>query len=152
MEIITPHQLSRAVYEAHSGNGFEAHKGISIQQPWAYKIELLEKWVEVRSRPTKYRGDFIVCASRNMAPALSLGYSGLDYGVTIAQVELYDCKRLADMTLEELAATCLPPAEWERYENHYGYMLRNVRPLERRPVRGQLGIFNLYCTAGYITP
>lgn len=124
-------------------------KALSVKQPYAGLIASGKKKIEVRSRPTKYRGQLLICASKDGQPSPS----ALSYGCTLAFVDLYDCKPLSELTEEEWQQTMLLPdtmAIVKSLRKGYAWMLRDARPVIEFPVRGQLGIFNLVYTKGVI--
>lgn len=120
-------------------------KALSVKQPYAEYIASGEKTIEVRSKPTKYRGEIVICSSKDGRPK----EDAPGYGCTLAKVELYDCKPLSDLTSEEWEKTKLPKDMVERFVKNgigYGWFLKNPVPLKHVPIRGQLGIFNLVLT------
>lgn len=124
-------------------------KALSVKQPYAGMIAIGEKTIEVRSKPTKYRGQLLICASKD---GKDDGVPG--YGCTLAFVELYDCKPLSELTPQEWADTKLTGIEAARAKEKggYGWFLRDVRRVIEFPVKGQLGIFNLIYTKDVIIP
>lgn len=124
-------------------------KALSVKQPYAEYIASGEKTIEVRSKPTKYRGEIVICSSKDGRPS----ENAPGYGCTLAKVELYDCKPLSMLTPEEWEKTKLPQDMMERYKSNatgYGWFLRNPTQLKHVPIRGQLGIFNLVLTKGVV--
>jgi len=99
------------------------------------------KQIEVRSKPTKYRGDLLVCSSATPV------YPGKISGATLGFVELYDVKPVYEFTLEDWAGTCINNVEErDKYKNGYGWFVRNPRKVVEMPIKGQLGIYNLVYT------
>lgn len=90
-------------------------KALNIKQPYANQILSGEKTEEFRRWKTAFRGDFVVVSSKN--PAIEPA------GCAICLAELYDVK------------------EYEKGD--YGFLLRNIRPLENIPVRGKLKFFDV---------
>lgn len=103
-----------------------------------------EKTIELRSRKTNYRGDLLVCSS-----ARPDDLPGHMAGVTCGFVELYDVKSVEEFTQEDWEATCIP--ENERPRKGWGWLMRNPRPVVEMPIKGQLGVYNLYVPKGDIT-
>lgn len=120
----------------------DAYKALSVKQPYAGYIANGEKTIEVRSKPTTYRGQLLICASKSGQP--EKGAPG--YGCALAIVYLYDCKHTSMLTEEEWKQTKLPPHS----VNGYAWFIRLGRKVNPKPVRGQLGIFNLIYTKGEI--
>jgi len=91
-------------------------KALSIKQPWADQIAQGSKKIEYRSWNTKFKGDFVVVASKS--PSIE----GLPTGCTICLAELYD-------------VTGQP--------GDYQWHLRNIRPLPPVPIQGRLRFFEI---------
>ena len=126
-------------------------KALSVKQPYAGYIATGEKQIEVRSKPTKYRGQLLICASRDGKPS----DDAPGYGCTLAFVELYGCMPLSELTDKQLAQTKLPAnivQELKTKGRGWGWMFRNPRRVIEFPVKGQLGIFNLVYTKDVIIP
>ena len=124
-------------------------KAVSVKQPYAEYIASGIKGIEVRSKPTKYRGKLLICASRDGKPS----DTAPGYGCTLAFVELYDCKPLSELTTEEWNRTKLPGTLIEELRvkgRGFAWLLRNPRRVIEYPIKGQLGIFNLVFTKGVI--
>lgn len=124
-------------------------KALSVKQPYAEYIASGIKCVEVRSKPTKYRGQLLICASKSGQPEENT--SG--FGCCLAFVELYDCKPFAELTPNDWESTRLPGDVIEsliKSDNGFGWFLRNPQRVIEFPVKGQLGIFNLVYTKGVI--
>ena len=126
-------------------------KALSVKQPYAEYIASGVKGIEVRSKPTKYRGEILICASRD-------GKTSDDapgYGCTLAFVELYDCKPLSELTDDEWNRAKLSGdlrAKLQSKGSGWAWFLRNPRRVIEFPVKGQLGIFNLVYTKDVIMP
>ena len=95
-------QYSVKQYDAEKHDIFKA---LSVKQPYAGYIASGEKTIEVRSRPNKYRGKLLICASKD---GMSKTGDSNRYGCTIAFVQMYDCKPLSELTDEEWKRTKLP--------------------------------------------
>lgn len=124
-------------------------KALSVKQPYAGYIADGLKKIEVRSKPTKYRGRLLICASKDGKP----DNNAPGYGCTLAFVDLYDCKPLSELTPEEWEQTKLPTYLVEKIRESgkgYGWFLKNPRKVIEFPVKGQLGIFNLVYTKDVI--
>jgi len=127
---------------------------VTVKQPYASDLitteysdgefEFAVKSIEVRSRKTSFRGDLMICS------AASPEIYGLESGVTLGIVELYDVKPAKDFTAEDWENTRIPESEQHHYKNGYGWMMRNPRRVIEHPVKGQLGIYNLIYTKDLI--
>ena len=100
-------------------------KALSIRQPWANLIAPGDKTIEVRSRPTKYRGPLLIVSAKRPAvpPA----------GCALAVVNLVDCRPMTEA--DE------PAAMAKREPDQWAWVLTDIRRIEPRPFRGQLGLF-----------
>jgi hypothetical protein len=103
-------------------------KAISLKQPWANLVASGKKTIETRKWATKYRGDLVICSSRN--PKIE------PYGKAICIVELYDIKPMRKEHEEKACIKVYPKAQ--------AWFFRNIRPINPPiPVKGQLNIFDL---------
>ncbi|MDO8982997.1 ASCH domain-containing protein [Cypionkella sp.] len=126
---------------------------LSIRQPWAWAIINAGKDIENRSWPTKQRGPICIHAAKGMTKdeysdanrfiqrnvgAVDqvwlnrwLGVTAaeflLDRGGIIGTAEIVDCVEASD-------------SPW--FFGTYGFVLRNVQPVEFIPVKGALGFFD----------
>jgi hypothetical protein len=127
-------------------------KALSIRQPWAWAIIHAGKDIENRSWPTRFRGRFLVHASKGMTPDeyedcldtmhnISIShpfpaglvlptFEALERGGIIGSVELVDC----------VEGTLFNSNPW--FFGPYGFRLANPEPLPFHPVRGALGFFD----------
>ena len=103
-----------------------------------------KKTIEVRSKNTSYRGDVLICS------AASPVYPGMESGVTLGLVELYDVKPIKEFTPEDWENTRIPKEKRAKITKGYGWLMRNPRRVIEFPVKGQLGIYNLVYTKGCI--
>lgn len=125
-------------------------KALTVKQPYAsnllrfsHKIgenTFAEKSIEVRRKPIKYRGDILICSSQT-----PLVY-GLESGVSIGLVELYDIKPIEEFTSEDWENTMIPEEKRDFFKKGFGWLMRNPRRVIEFPVSGQLGIWNLVYT------
>jgi hypothetical protein len=132
-------------------------KSISIRQPWASLILKAGKDVENRCWPTRFRGRILIHAAKGMTRderedaidfavhAIRAGHPGetahtttlrelgfafedLPRGGIIGSVEIVDCVRIS-------------ASPW--FVGKYGFLLRDPQPLPFRPLKGQLGFFDV---------
>jgi len=138
-------------------------KALSVKQPWAQLIVGGHKTIETRTWGTSYRGDFLLCSSlkpdHNAAEYTGCLYNGnfgrlieepedvggwcdagctacfrsLARGQALAVVRLVGCRPMTEA--DEAAACC------NTYDGAFAWVLDNVRPLQRFPVKGRLGIW-----------
>ena len=116
-------------------------KSLSIRQPWAWAIIDGGKDIENRTWPTKFRGRFLVHASKGFdRDGFIFMFSNLDrlglislplyfeQGGVIGSVELIDCIKTSGSV-------------W--FKGRYGFVLANPEPIQFKPCKGQLGFFDL---------
>lgn len=125
-------------------------KALTVKQPYATALAALAyeengtrfavKSIEVRSKNNKYRGDIMICS------AASPEIHGLESGVSIGLVEMYDVKKCAEFTPEDWENTRIPPEDRHKYKKCFGWFMRNPRRVIEFPVKGQLGLFSLVYT------
>lgn len=126
-------------------------RALTVKQPYAndlvtpaYKDEdenvYAVKSIEVRSRRTQYRGDILICSSAKPC------YPGMQSGVTLGLVELYEIKPVSEFTEEDWENTRIPSYKREMIKDGYGWLMRNPRRVIEYPVKGQLGLYNLTYT------
>lgn len=112
-------------------------KALSIKQPYANLIACGRKTLEIRSWSTNYRGPFIVCASAK--PDTGWIFPESDLGKRICIVDLVD---VVEWTREMSNSAYVSEEEWR--PGQWAWVLRNPRPVERIPVKGRLGWFELH--------
>jgi len=123
-------------------------KALSIRQPWAWLIIHGGKDIENRDWPTKFRGRVLVHAAKGMtrdewsdawgfshgsganpkAVESGLTFGNIDRGGIVGSVEIVGCVTGSD-------------SRW--FMGHYGFVLRDPKPLPFTPLRGQLGFFDV---------
>ena len=102
------------------------------------------KSIEVRSKPTKYRGKLLICSSKTPV------YPNYMSGSTLGFVELYDIKPVSEFTDEDWNKTRIPVADRSKIKRGYGWLMRNPRRVVEYPVHGQLGIYTVVYDKGEI--
>lgn len=113
-------------------------KALSVNEPYAGEIRDGIKTIELRNQKTKYRGDLLICSTVNKKTK--------EPGQTLAFVELYEVKKVSELTAQEISWARVDEKVFNKFKNGYAWMLRKPRPLIEFPVKGQLGIFNLIFT------
>ena len=108
----------------------EKIRAISLHQPWASYIANGFKTIETRTWETSYKGDIVICSTKN--PKIE----GLPCGMALCIAEIYGCRRM--LNRDEEAAMCIyEPGRWS-------WLLRNIRKIEPPfAVRGRQGIFEI---------
>jgi hypothetical protein len=117
-------------------------KFLSIRQPWAYAIMHLGKDIENRSWSTKFRGRILVHASLNWDGHPSDALDDLRGWSADAQVEpppsIESVKRGGFVGSVEIV-DCVTESSSRWFEGAFGFVLRDPRPMDFIPARGQLG-------------
>ncbi|MGC8888337.1 MAG: ASCH domain-containing protein [Verrucomicrobiia bacterium] len=118
-------------------------KAITILQPWAWVILYGNKDIENRVWKTEYRGKVLLHAGKNFPldyyyycsgyliqehKILLPPYDKIPLGAIVGIADLVDCVKKSDSI-------------W--FEGPYGFVLRNVKPLEPIPCKGALNIWDV---------
>lgn len=118
-------------------------KALAIRQPWAWAILNAGKDVENRPRPTKIRGRILILASAGMtAGEYQVGAHTIDFVAGKAVPALKDLQRggiVGSVEIVDCVADSRSPWAFEGYQ----YVLRDARPMQFIPYKGQLGFFNV---------
>lgn len=117
-------------------------KSLSIRQPWAWAIIYGGKEVENRTWPTKFRGRFLVHASKSFDQK---GYEWIAnnenrLGLQLPQIEEF---RLGGIigSIEIFDCVANHGSLW--FFGPYGFVLRNPEPMRFKECKGKLGFFDL---------
>ncbi|MEK9184782.1 MAG: ASCH domain-containing protein [Patescibacteria group bacterium] len=102
-------------------------KALCLREPWASMIKTGRKTIETRTWKTNYRGDILLCASKNPESEIS--------GKAFAIAELIDCRKMVKQ--DEKLACC------EVYPKANSWILKNIRIIKLFPVKGKLGLFDI---------
>ncbi len=110
-------------------------KALSIHAPHATAIAGNEKKIEVRSWRTKHRGDLLICSSGKIVDGWD---RFLPVGHAIAIVDLTNCRNFtkSDCDAAMISINQMP-------ENHYAWILDNIRPIKPVKIKGKQRIFNV---------
>ena len=145
-------------------------KVITIIQPWASLIALGEKMIETRSWATKYRGEILIHAGKQIDKVSMqkeeylkvLKKHGIENaeqlptGVILAKCKIDRCLKMLDTRLDIVEEEhCIlddgamgmvvsgQEYKFGFYEaNRYGWILKDIEQIEHIPVRGKLGLWN----------
>lgn len=103
-------------------------KALSIRQPWAWRILHEGKDIENRDWPTRFRGWFLIHASKGVdaEDRAEVSEKNMPLGGIVGMAEIVDCVTESD-------------SEW--FFGTYGFVLANVRPLPFIPCKGSLSFF-----------
>lgn len=119
-------------------------KALSIRQPWAWLILNAGKDIENRDWPTRFRGRFLIHASKGMTrdeydyafdPLWRMGatlqlpsFGELERGGIVGEADLVDC---------------VTESESLWFRGKFGFVLATVKQLPFRPYKGMLGFFEV---------
>lgn len=117
-------------------------KTLSIRQPWAWLIIHGGKDIENRSWHTKFRGRFLVHASKGMN---RIDYAWVkrfaaERGVTIPPFEELERGGIVG-SVELVDSVDHSDSPW--YMGEKGFALRDPRPLDFVPIKGRLQFFEV---------
>jgi hypothetical protein len=125
-------------------------KVLSIRQPWAWLIIHGGKDIENRTWPTKFRGHFLVHASKGMTrkeyiEVLDYIEKRIDVNPEFAGVynrlPLFEELELGGIIGEVTLVDCVIKSDSPWFFGTYGFVLKDVKPLMFTPLKGMLGFF-----------
>ncbi len=116
-------------------------KALSIKQPYAELILSGRKTIEIRKWNTKFRGEFLIHASKNSdkKSMKKFGFDNLPLGAIVGKARLIDVKKYIDS--KEFKNNYNEHLATEDFGN-YGFLLDNVKKLEIKECKGFLGFWN----------
>lgn len=111
-------------------------KTISLHQPWASYIADGLKTIETRTKPTRFRGELLICSTKKIDKNRPASFRQLPYGKAVAIVEIYGCRRMVKADVE--FAMC----PWSA--DRWSWLFRNIRAIkEPFPVKGRQGFYEV---------
>lgn len=116
-------------------------KALSLKQPFAELIVSGKKKIELRKWNTKFRGEFLVHASKipDKRAMERFGFKELPCGFIVGKVKLVDVKKY-DNEEEHKKDKDLHLAS--SYWGDYGFILENPQRMEKIPINGKLGFWD----------
>ncbi len=120
-------------------------KALSLKQPWAELIVSGKKTIEIRSWNTKFRGEFIVHASKQPSEEAMkrMGYTILPTGCIVGKAMITGVKEYH--TIEEFEKDSdkhfAKGYTWKG--KLYGFIIENAQRIPERPLKGQLNFFEV---------
>lgn len=117
-------------------------KALSIRQPWAWAILHAGKDIENRTWATSFRGPVCIHAAKGMTNREYLDFEGtygMDPRFTVPEPEELPRGGIIG-TAEIVGCVCKSNSPW--FFGRWGFVLRNVQPVEFIPVKGALGFFD----------
>jgi ASC-1-like (ASCH) protein len=117
-------------------------KALSVKQPFAELIVSGKKRVELRKWNTKFRGVFLVHASKvpDKEAMEGFGFSELPLGCVVGKAEIVNVKKYSDEEdLKRDKGLHLANGGW----GLFGFVLENVRRVNEIPCKGKLGFWEV---------
>jgi hypothetical protein len=123
-------------------------KCLSLRQPYAELLVSGKKTVELRKWNTKFRGKFLIHASRNVnrdkCKSLGIDYTELATGMIIGRATLFDIKKY-DNKAQFIKDKNMHFADSNLFDSHlYGFKIKDAQRLRHPiPFSGKLGFFEV---------
>ena len=124
-------------------------KCLSLKQPYADLLAFGEKTIELRKWNTRFRGEFLIHASKNIdiqaCERLDIDIDKLTIGAIIGSAFLYDFKEYSNQeeyNKDKQKHFSIVTKYFEGYK--YGFLIRNARLFKKSiPYRGKLRFFEV---------
>ena len=124
-------------------------KCLSLKQPYADLLAFGEKTIELRKWNTRFRGEFLIHASKNIdiqaCERLEIDIDKLTIGAIIGSAFLYDFKEYSnqeEFNKDKQKHFSIVTKYFEGYK--YGFLIRNARLFKKSiPYRGRLRFFEV---------
>lgn len=110
-------------------------KCLSIKQPYAWLIANGLKDIENRDWPARYRGDFLIHAGK-VPDKSAYDWIKQEFGIDIPEN-----LPLGGIVGKATITDCVTKSDSPWFFGKYGFVIKNARPLEFYPCRGQLYFF-----------
>lgn len=117
-------------------------KALSIRQPWAWLIVNGYKDIENRDWWTGFRGPILIHAGKGMTrdEYEDCLFTAEANGVTLPA---FNELERGGVVGQAIITNCLRESESPWFFGRYGFVLTGAQPLPFRPLRGQLGFFEV---------
>ena len=115
-------------------------KTLSLKQPFAELIVSGKKTIELRNWNTKFRGKFLIHASKipDSKAMKKFNFDKLPTGVIIGEAELIDVKKYEnDLEHKKDKDKHLADSSWGKY----GFILKNAKRVKPIEAKGKLGFW-----------
>lgn len=119
----------------------EYMKCLCVKQPWAWLIIHGGKDIENRDWFTSHRGPLLIAASKGKPTKADLrdaAYLAAKIGVTLP-----DAFDFGGIVGEVKVTGCVTESDSPWFFGKFGWILRDPKPLQFRPITGQLGLFGV---------
>ncbi len=116
-------------------------KALSLKQPFAELILQGRKKIELRKWNTKFRGEFLIHASKkpDEKSMKKFGFDSLPLGCIVGKATLKDVKIYKDNEeFKNDKNLHLASEEW----GSYGFILSNIQRIKQIPCKGSLRFWN----------
>ncbi|MBW2995648.1 ASCH domain-containing protein [Candidatus Woesearchaeota archaeon] len=115
-------------------------KALSLKQPWAELVLQGRKTIETRTWNTKFRGEFLIHASKipDKEAMKRFGFSDLPAGKIVGKAELTDVIEFTKKSWKKDKNTC---ANWMPYRK-YGFVLKKIKRIKPKKAKGKLGFWD----------
>lgn len=120
---------------------------LSIRQPWAWMIINLGKDIENRTWKTNFRGEFYIHASKSCTQkeywnAYEFAKKAIDEKYRCTEMPSFKNIPRGGIVGKAEIVDCVNESVSPWFMGDYGFVLRNIEPVEFLPCKGQLGFFN----------
>lgn len=115
-------------------------KTLSLKQPFAELVVSGKKTIELRNWRTKFRGKFLIHASKTPDPKAmkKFDFEKLPVGVIVGETELTDVKKYKnDSEHKKDKNKHLADSSWGKY----GFILKNAKRIKPIEAKGKLGFW-----------
>ncbi len=120
-------------------------KALSLKQPWAELILQGRKKIETRKWRTKFRGTFLIHASRQVdkKSMIEFGFDDLPTGCIVGRATIIDIKEYS--TKQDLDADVEQHLlRLEQFgKKRFGFLLQDVQRVTPKPMKGKLNFFEV---------
>lgn len=115
-------------------------KVISIQQPWVWCILFAGKDIENREWWTQYRGELYLHAGKKFDME---GYQWIKETFPEINMPLPSNYQVGGIVGKANLINCVERSQSKWFFGRYGFILQYAQELPFKPLRGQLGIFEV---------
>ena len=117
-------------------------KALSVRQPWAWLIVNGFKPVENRDWPTRFRGRFLIHASKGMTRMEYADTRDFAEGLGVTIPAFEELKR-GGIVGAAYMNDCVARSDSPWFFGDYGFVLESAQTLPFTPLKGRLGFFEV---------
>lgn len=120
-------------------------KVLSLKQPWAELLVSGRKTLEIRKWKTKFRGEFLIHASKipNKTAMAEFGFNDLPTGFIVGKARIVDVKEYISKEEFEKDEDKHFAKGYDWNGKLYGFVVKDARRLKETPLKGQLNFFDV---------